>query len=201
MTASVLGQDAFLFEIKPQVQRVTGGIGNYRLLGDSHLSTPNEPNAVTVHYFLKEKAKDKVKLTVTDPYGKVLRELSGGGEAGMNTVLWDMRAVNPAVQGARGGRGFGGGSIVDPGEYVVTLEVDGKKLVKKAVIPRRMGWSIGPFPYEIHGHAGGGGADLRTGICPERQEHDRPVRHQGHGDGNPGDQDHQIAGPPTRTPA
>jgi len=161
MTASVLGQDAFLFEIKPQVQRVTGGIGNYRLLGDGHLATPNEPNAVTVHYYLKEKAKDKVKLTVTDPYGKVLRELSGGGEVGMNTVLWDMRAVNPAAQGARGGagtggrggRGFGGGSIVDPGEYVVTLEVDGKKLVKKAVIPRRMGWSLGPFPYEIRGRA------------------------------------------------
>jgi hypothetical protein len=79
----------------------------------------------------------------------------------MNTVLWDMRAVNPAAQGARGGagtggrggRGVGGGSIVDPGEYVVMLEVDGKKLVKKAVIPRRMGWSLGPFPYEIRGRA------------------------------------------------
>ena len=141
---NVFGQDVYLFEIKPQVQRITGGIGNYQLLGDSHLFTPNEPNAVVINYFLKEKAKDKVKVTVSDPYGKVLQEIAGKGDAGMNVVLWDMRIPRP--QGQAGGfRGFGG-AMVDPGEYVVTLELAGQKLTKKALIPKRMGWALGPFP-------------------------------------------------------
>jgi len=150
ISEETLGRDAVLFEIRPQVQRVMGGLGNYRLLGDSHLATPNEPNAIAIRYYLKAQAKDKPKVTVTDPYGKILRELSASGDAGIHTVLWDMRAVTSAVPGARGGgRGFGGGSVVDPGEYVVTVEVDGAKLVQKALIPRRMGWTIGPVPVEI----------------------------------------------------
>jgi photosystem II stability/assembly factor-like uncharacterized protein len=147
----VLDQDVYLFDIKPQVQRVTGGIGNYQLLGDSHPMTPNEPNAVTINYYLKDKTAAKVNIKVTDPYGKVLRELSGKPEAGMNTVLWDMRAPRPQGQGAGGvPGGFGpGGGMVDPGEYVVTLEIGDKKLTKKALIPRRMGWALGPFPSVI----------------------------------------------------
>jgi hypothetical protein len=144
LNENVLGQDVYLFEIKPQVQRVTGGIGNYQLLGDSHLFTPNEPNAVVINYFLREKAKDKVKITVTDPYGKVLQEIAGKGDAGMNTALWDMRLQRSPGQ-AGGFRGFGG-AMVEPGEYVVTIESAGKKLTKKALIPKRMGWALGPFP-------------------------------------------------------
>ncbi len=147
LNENVLGQDVYLFEIKPKVQRVTGGIGNYQLLGDSHLFTPNEPNAVVIHYYLKEKARDTVKVTVSDPYGKVLQEISGKGEAGMNAVLWDMRIPRP--QGQAGGfRGFGR-AMVEPGEYVVTLEAVGKKMTKKALIPKRMGWALGPFPTVI----------------------------------------------------
>jgi len=147
MNADFLGQDVFFFEIEPKVQRITGGMGNYQLLGDSHLFTPNEPNAVVINYYLKDKAKAKVSLTVADPYGKVLRELTGKPDAGLNTVLWDMRL--PKSQQAPRFEDDFGGPMVDPGEYVVTLDVDGKKFVKKAVIPRRMGWSIGPFPSVI----------------------------------------------------
>jgi len=146
-----LAKDAVLFDIRPMAQRVLGGVGNYRLIGDSHLFAPNEPDAVTIRYYLKAAAKAKPKVTVTDPYGTVLRELAGGGEAGINTVLWDMRAMKPGAPGGRrgGGPGFGGGSLVDPGEYVVTVDVDGTKLVKKAVVTKRTGWTVGPVPVEI----------------------------------------------------
>jgi len=145
---SVLGQDVYLFDIKPQVQRMTGGIGNYQLLGDSHLFTPNDPNAVVINYYLREKAKDQVKITVSDPYGRVMQEISATGEAGLNAALWNMRLPRP--QGQAGGfGGFGGGQMVDPGEYVVTLESGGSKLTKKASIPKRMGWALGPFPAVI----------------------------------------------------
>jgi len=84
---------------------------------------------------------------VSDPYGKMLQEIAGKGDAGMNAVLWDMRV--PRSQGQAGGfRGFGG-AMVDPGEYMVTLELAGQKLTKKALIPKRIGWALGPFPTVI----------------------------------------------------
>ena len=66
----------------------------------------------------------------------------------MNTVLWDMRAQRREEQAQRFPGGFGG-PMVDPGEYVITLDVDGQKFTKKALIPKRMGWSLGPFPVVI----------------------------------------------------
>jgi photosystem II stability/assembly factor-like uncharacterized protein len=148
LSDATLAEDVHLFEIEPQVQRFFGGIGNYQLLGDSHISTPNEPNAVAVNYYLKAKAAGPVKVTVADPYGKVVGELTGKGEAGLNTALWFMRVQRPG-QRQGGFEGFYGGQLVDPGEYVVTLEVGGKKFTKKAFIRGRQGWTVGPVPVEI----------------------------------------------------
>jgi len=150
MTAGVLGEDVHLFDLEPKTQRFTGGMGNYQLLGDSHLFTPNEPNAVVVNYYLKAKANGPVKVTVADPYGTVLAEITGKGEAGLNTVLWGMRAQRPGQKPAPF-QGSGGGSrLVAPGEYVVTLEAAGQKLAKKAVIRYRQGWTVGPTPIVDH---------------------------------------------------
>ena len=108
MTAAVLDEDVHLFDIEPKTQRVTGGIGNYQLLGDSHLFTPNEPNAVVINYYLKAKAAGPVKVTVADPYGTVLAELDGQGRGRPeHRVLGHAR---PAARTAAGGAsGMGGG--------------------------------------------------------------------------------------------
>jgi photosystem II stability/assembly factor-like uncharacterized protein len=149
LTAAVLDEDVHLFDVEPKTQRVTGGIGNYQLLGDSHLFTPNEPNAVVVNYYLKDKAAGPVKVTVADPYGTVLAEISAKGEAGLNGVSWNMRAQRP---GQKPGRfpGMGGGGLAAPGEYVITLEAGGMSLTKKARIRYRQGWTVGPVPVVIH---------------------------------------------------
>jgi photosystem II stability/assembly factor-like uncharacterized protein len=141
-------EDVHLFAIEPRTQRVYGGIGNYQLLGDSHLSTPNEPNAVVINYDLKDKAKGPVKVTVADLSGAVLQELEGEAEAGFHTVLWFMRVRRPGER-REGFGGFYGGRLVDPGEYVVTLDVGGKKFTKRAVIRGRQGWTVGPVQVEI----------------------------------------------------
>jgi hypothetical protein len=146
--AGTLAKDIHLFDIEPRTQRVYGGVGNYQLLGDSHLSTPNEPDAIAINYYLKAKASGPVKVTVADPYGQVVGELTGKGQAGLNTVLWYMRAQRPG-QRREGDEGFYGGRLVDPGEYVVTLDAGGRKLSKKAVIRGRQGWTVGPVPVEI----------------------------------------------------
>jgi len=150
MTAANLAADVHLFDVEPRTQRVYGGIGNYQLLGDSHLFTPNEPNAVVINYYLKGPAAGPAKVKVADAYGKVLAEINGPAEAGVHSVLWGMREQRPGQPGGRGPGMGGGGAMVDPGEYVVTLEVGGKTLTKKALIRYRQGWTVGAVPVVIH---------------------------------------------------
>jgi photosystem II stability/assembly factor-like uncharacterized protein len=144
-------EDAHLFAIEPKAQLQPTVYGNYQLLGDNHLMTPNEPDDFVIRYYLKEKAKDKVKVTVTDLEGKMLREIEGKGEAGLNTVTWDMRPKREKE--SPGGEEFwewGRSQLVEPGEYVVIVEAAGQKLTQKAVVRKRLGWSIGPFPALIN---------------------------------------------------
>jgi len=61
-----------------------------------------------------------------------------------------MRVQRPGQPAGRGPGMGGGGAMVDPGEYVVTLEAGGKKLSKKAVIRYRQGWTVGAVPVVIH---------------------------------------------------
>jgi photosystem II stability/assembly factor-like uncharacterized protein len=136
MSEAVRAEAVHLFDVKPRTQRIYGGVGNYQLLGDSHLFTDNEPNAVLVRYALKTKAAAPIKIKIADPYGKVLAEMTGPGEPGLNTVEWPMR-------------GLRGGPLAEPGEYVVTLDSGGQTLSKKAVIRGRQGWTIGPVPVSI----------------------------------------------------
>ena len=149
LTPAILAEDVHLFGIKASVERVVGAVGNYQLLGDSHLLTPNEPNAMSISYYLKSKPAGKVKIRVSTPYGEAVNEIEGNAEAGIHTAYWNMR---PKVKGDRppwmDEYGFGE-PMVEPGEYVVALEIDGKTLTRKASITKRSGWSFGPFPSVI----------------------------------------------------
>jgi photosystem II stability/assembly factor-like uncharacterized protein len=147
---TIPGEDTYLFNIKPRVQRRAGAIGNYELQGDSHLFTPNEPDDVVIRYYLKDKIGEKVRVTVSDLSGNVLRELEGKAEAGFNTVLWDMRPKREGDPGREDGEwGSRRNDLVDPGEYTVTLEAGGKTLTRTALIRSRQGWAVGPRPTKI----------------------------------------------------
>ena len=143
-------EDFYFFGIEPRAQLQPTVYGNYQLQGDSHLMTPNESDDFVIRYYLKEKAKDKVKVTITDLSGKVLREIEGKGEAGFNMVTWDMRPQREK-EGAASEEfwQWRRAPLVEPGEYVVTLEAGGGKQTQKAVVRKRLGWSIGPFPSPI----------------------------------------------------
>ena len=149
----VLAEDVHLFAIKPTAQRVAWSFGaNDYLFGDSHIVTPNEPNGVAIRYYLKADAPGPVKISVSDAFGTPLAELQGPAGAGIQTVVWDMRAGGGA---RRGGPGAGGRpretaeQWVPPGEYTVALETGGRKLTQKAKITATTGWSVGPSPQII----------------------------------------------------
>lgn len=147
LTPEILNKEIHLFSIEPVMQRITRNWGNYRLYGDRVLVTPNEPNAVTINYYLKSSLPSKVKITIKDPYGHMLRELEGPAEAGLNRVLWDMRALKPQ-EGAAAGEPFSrrATNLVEPGQYLVIIEAAGQTLQAKALIKGRQSWAIGPFP-------------------------------------------------------
>ena len=148
MNEKVLEEDIYFFEIEAKVQRITSGWGWYHLYGDRILSTPNESNAIVINYYLRNKIKEKVKITITDPYGQKLAELEGPANTGINTLLWDMRRrltkeEEKAYMNARSRDREPTSRMVPPGEYLVVLEVGDRRFTQKALIKKRAGWPLG----------------------------------------------------------
>jgi hypothetical protein len=87
------------------------------------------------------KKEGKVKFTVTDKSGKVVREFDGPGGAGVNRASWDLR-YNPAAEptpeqmeaiaagyaeGPRGPR-------VDPGTYTIKIKAGTNEATREVVV-------------------------------------------------------------------
>ncbi|HUR22143.1 MAG TPA: hypothetical protein VMZ90_15105, partial [Vicinamibacterales bacterium] len=142
LTPETFDKNAHLFDIEPRARYGFGTIGNYNLFGTAFLEVPNEPEAITINYYLKADNAGTVPITVTDASGNVVRRFDGPAKRGLNRVQWPLGA------GGRGGGGGGRAGGAGPaaplpvGDYTVTLEVAGEKLTKPArirerIIPRR----------------------------------------------------------------
>jgi hypothetical protein len=122
----------YLFTVKPKPIRRDGAQGNNRFNGDSFPTTPNEPNGLTIYYYLNQDAPQAVTVTVADLTGKVVRTLTGSQKAGINRVASEGFGGFGGGGGGGGGRGGQGRAAMPPGEYMVTLDVGGTKLTQKA---------------------------------------------------------------------
>ncbi|MFC2168630.1 WD40/YVTN/BNR-like repeat-containing protein [Acidobacteriota bacterium] len=137
--SDILESEAHFFQVEPTVPRITRGWGNYNLYGDRHLSTPNEPNAVVFNYYLKGASDTPPKLTISNSNGDILAQLEAQTGEGINRIFWNMRAQRIGEQGQERRRS---GSQVDPGDYIASLEIDGKTFSQSFRIMERKGWSI-----------------------------------------------------------
>ena len=87
------------------------------------------------------KKEGKVKITITDKDGKVIRELDGPAEAGVNRANWDLR-YNPAaeptpeqLEAIAAGYGVGPrGPLVEPGKYIVKIKAGAKEATQEITI-------------------------------------------------------------------
>ena len=139
--------DAFLFDFgRPAMQ--FNPANDRGFVTDKPFRGKNPTFGAPISYYLKGAAKD-VSLRIRDTAGNVVRTLSGNDlrnqtNAGVNRVHWDLRyqpiPTPPAAApgGGGGGGGFGGGGgnngpFVMPGEYRVTLVVNGKEIATKPV--------------------------------------------------------------------
>jgi hypothetical protein len=87
------------------------------------------------------KGEGKVKITVLDKAGKVVREFDGPGKAGVNRTNWDLRWNSPAVptpeqlQAAAAGFDFGPrGPLVAAGKYTIKIKAGSKEATQDVVV-------------------------------------------------------------------
>jgi photosystem II stability/assembly factor-like uncharacterized protein len=128
---SILASDIHLFDVAPATHfRLYNRKGN---IGHKWFTAPNPPYGAVINYYLKDKPKDDVKITITNGAGTVVRELKGPKEAGLSRVVWDLRLNSPAPPPEGAGEGGGGGFFgqsrgprVQPGAYTIKIAAGDK---------------------------------------------------------------------------
>ncbi|HXN65069.1 MAG TPA: hypothetical protein VN862_07020 [Candidatus Acidoferrales bacterium] len=131
--------DFHLFTLRPSIDwRITDETNGF--LGHKIYLGPN-PAGVLVDYYMQQKPAtgQDVKITISTQDGKIVRELDGTANEGINRVGWDLRyptIVEPTeLQKWSTYEGFFYdavyGPMVPPGTYTVTVAADGKKDSKR----------------------------------------------------------------------
>jgi photosystem II stability/assembly factor-like uncharacterized protein len=144
LTDAVTTQDAALLNVRPAVAWLNDQQAGQYVGGQTHFIGENAPRGAAISYYLKSAPAGDVRITISDSAGRAIRTLPGTKNAGLNRVMWNLAPGPPPGQeggqggggqggGGRGGRG-GGGGAVDPGTYLVTLDVGGKKLTTPVTV-------------------------------------------------------------------
>ena len=142
--AEAMKTSAYLFDMRGAMQ--FNPANDRGFVTDKPFFGKNPTYGVPISYYLAGAAKN-VALRIRDAAGTQVREITGDDVkgalgVGVNRVHWDMRhepltpiAGLPAQGGGGGGFGGGGnnGPHVMPGDYRVTLVVDGKDIATKSV--------------------------------------------------------------------
>jgi hypothetical protein len=142
-----LDQDFYLFDVESKVKWV---VRRGNVSASTNFDGESEPNGVLINYFLKAPATGDVTVKIMQG-SRVVAETKGPNAAGMNQVLWNMRATPVTIPGqaaapasGRGGMGggfrgqqapaayptFGGTIPADVGEYTVVVTAGGTVLDK-----------------------------------------------------------------------
>ncbi len=159
LTAENLGHPVHLFAIEPAV-RWKNTTRNDR--SAQNFTGGSAPNGSVINYMLASPAASAPSIRIYQG-DRMVRELTGTNDAGLNQVIWDMdfgrertqvEAEAAAARGGRGGfrggfRGRGGGTDRRPnhvyqpapeGSYRVVLSVDGQELDATATILEDHWW-------------------------------------------------------------
>jgi photosystem II stability/assembly factor-like uncharacterized protein len=136
MNETIAAAEVHLFDLRPatmwRLQNHKGATGHKTFIAQ------NPMYGAIINYYLREKAKDKVKVTIHDRSGATIREMIATGDPGVQRIAWDLRyqsplygqAQNPAggnLMALRGPRAL-------PGQYTVKLSVDGKEMTKTVTV-------------------------------------------------------------------
>jgi len=148
--------DAYLFKPRPAYRWRTVNAGRTGGGGTQHeVAGQNPPYGADIDFYLKSPARE-VRLTFLGADGKVIREITQPGRAGLNRVWWDLRynptmAVKLLTQPSKGGWAqFGDDGTrplvswsraafaprIAPGNYTVKLTIGDKDYTQPLEILR-----------------------------------------------------------------
>ncbi len=132
-TPEVARGDAYLFAVRPAIQWLNNTQEGVTMGGAKHFRGQNPEAGTAISYYLPMELGADVNLTITDMAGELVRTLTGPRTRGIHRVQWDLRANTPsgdqAAQGQRQVR-----PPVDPGTYLVKLEVGGREMVRSILV-------------------------------------------------------------------
>jgi len=149
LTADVLAKPSHLFTLRPayRFRPITAPSTTY----DDPTTGENPPYGASINYYLKAPSAGRVRISVLDAQGQVVRNLTGSNLAGINRVNWDLRfepttevrlltspMYAPHIEVGPEGRtapGTGRLSVLaPPGTYTVRLTVDGQVQTQPLVV-------------------------------------------------------------------
>lgn len=105
---------------KPQDILLLGRQSRLINVGEGYHLSPNSQPGTRIYYYLKQAAKE-VKITISDAGGVRKQEYTGGSKVGLNMQEWAGRL---------------GGNMVEPGDYRVVVNVDGKEFSTSVHVER-----------------------------------------------------------------
>jgi len=128
MSEETLGSAVYLFDNrKATIFNPYTHKGN---LGHKFFVAPNPPFGALISYYLKEEAKEEVKVTVKDASSQIIAEIKGPKEAGINCIAWNLRYSPPEAPEEASQRFRAIEPFVLPGSYQITLKAAGQELTK-----------------------------------------------------------------------
>ena len=134
-TPQVQTKDVHLFDIRPEVQWAE--TYEWSWVTDKRFIKPNPPTGSNIFYFLKNEAPETVKIEILDIMSRVVQELEGPKEKGMNKVFWNFRQKPPEKQESASTQSrYRRAALAGPGQYIVRLTVGDKVLSTKLIIEK-----------------------------------------------------------------
>lgn len=144
----VFDKEVHLFDVRPATLWFNDARLGRAATGGKVFRGANPPGGTAISYYLKTSQSGEVKITIADYTGKIVRNIVGTNEVGLNRLQWNLRGDPPQRPanlpagfgggGGGGGGGFGGlfniGPALEAGTYVVKLWVGGKDYTTKVVI-------------------------------------------------------------------
>jgi hypothetical protein len=122
LTPEVVNSDVYLFQPRTATVQLSWKSESY--VAQREFQGTNPPSGALLSYYLKSASGADVKVAVLDSAGKVIRETSGGKNAGLNRIVWDLRVAGP--EGVNEGRG----PFVLPGKYTIRLSAGGHDVTR-----------------------------------------------------------------------
>jgi len=148
LTPTVLSKDVHFFDIESKVRWINN---KFNVSSSSNFDGESEPEGIVINYYLKNKVEGDVKVAVYKG-NKLVNEIEGKKEKGINKVLWDMTQRRERTEEEKKRarermerfRAFGGSRrrmdinyAYDPaplGEYKIVLKVGDQEFTKNASI-------------------------------------------------------------------